>query len=205
MDFEALIRKHVGEDGNIPADNIGKVASAIASAVGRDFVDKKRYDQKLAEIDELTAAKNAAEDKATAAEQWKTKFEASEQAMKDYKAEVAGKETLAAKKAAYRKLLDAEKINSADADLIIAATKFDDLALGDDGKLADADNLTESIKTNYARYIPTTHSKGDNPATPPHNGGDNGANPRAAEIARQFHERRYGAAPAKDGANNNDK
>lgn len=203
MDFEALIKKHVGEDGGISAADIGKVASAVASAVGREFVDKKRYDAKLTEIDELTTAKNAAEDKATAAEQWKSKHDTLKQTFEDYKTEIAGKETLAAKKAAYRKLLDAEKINSADADLIIAATRFDDLALGEDGNLTDADKLTQSIKTNYARYIPTIRYQGDNPENPPRDeGGGNGANPRAAERAKAFRERLYGAAPTK-AANDN--
>jgi hypothetical protein len=38
--------------------------------------------------------------------------------------------------------------------------------------------------------------------TPPKNQGNNGANSRAAELAKQFHERRYGKAPAAEGANN---
>ena len=62
IDFEATINKYAGEDGNIPAGNVAKIASAIASAVGREFVAKDRYNAKLDEITQLENDKQAAED-----------------------------------------------------------------------------------------------------------------------------------------------
>ena len=67
MDFGELIRKHVGEDGNIAASEIDKLVSAVSTAVGRDFVDKARYRAKLDEIETLKTEKQTAEDNATAA------------------------------------------------------------------------------------------------------------------------------------------
>ena len=40
IDFEALITKHAGEDGSIPAASIAKAAAGISAAVGREFVAK---------------------------------------------------------------------------------------------------------------------------------------------------------------------
>ena len=42
-----------------------------------------------------------------------------------------------------------------------------------DGKIDNADALSESIKKDYADFIPTTKTKGTDPVTPPSNGGKN--------------------------------
>lgn len=194
MDFGELIRKHVGEDGNIAASEIDKLVSAVSTAVGRDFVDKARYRAKLDEIETLKTEKQTAEDNATAAAGWKKKHDDLEQSFKDYKADIANKQTLASVKAAHRKMLADKKINDADIDLIMAATNYDGWKLNDQGELADAENISKSIDEKYARYIPKVESHGDNPATPPHNpnGGDNAAEIRA--LTAKWHEAKYGAA-----------
>ena len=40
-------------------------------------------------------------------------------------------------------------------------------------KIDNADTLSESIKKDYADFIPTTKTKGTDPVTPPSNGGKN--------------------------------
>lgn len=192
MDFGELIRKHVGEDGNIAASEIEKLVSAVSAAVGRDFVDKARYRAKLDEIETLKTEKQTAEDNATAAAGWKKKHDDLEQSFKNYKADIANKQTLASVKAAHRKMLADKKINDADIDLIMAATNYDGWKLNDQGELADAENISKSIDEKYARYIPKVESHGDNPANPPHNpnGGDNAAEIRA--LTAKWHAAKYG-------------
>lgn len=127
---------------------------------------------------------------------WKAEYEKLEQSFKDYKDDVASKASLAAKKEQYRsKVLDPLKINRDDADLIMAATDFGKLNLDNDGNLADVEGLTNTAKTQYKRYIPTTDTKGAPVENPPKD--DNGSdapNPRAAERAKAFMEARYGGA-----------
>lgn len=89
-----------------------------------------------------------------------------------YKAEVAGKETSAKVRAAYRTLLEGEKIDPKRFDVIMRATSFDGMKLDGDGKLEDADKLRESIKSDWADFIQTTGTKGADVSTPPGNGGD---------------------------------
>ena len=204
FDFEAIITKHAGEDGNIPAGNIGKVVSAISSAVGREFVAKDRYNAKLDEITQLEQDKAAAEDSATKAGTWEKKYNSLKEQFDTFKADTDAKAKLADVKAAYRKLLNDAGIDPKRHDTIIKATVFDGMKLGEDGKLEKADDLKKSIETEWADFKVTTRTKGAEVDNPPKNEDGNGANPRAAEIARKFHERRYGAAPAKDGANNNE-
>lgn len=204
IDFEAIITKHAGEDGSIPAGNIGKVVSAISSAVGREFVAKDRYNAKLDEITQLEQDKAAAEDSATKAGTWEKKYNSLKEQFDTFKADTDAKAKLADVKAAYRKLLNDAGIDPKRHDTIIRATVFDGMKLGEDGKLEKADDLKKSIETEWADFKVTTRTKGAEVDNPPKNEDGNGANPRAAEIARKFHERRYGAAPAKDGANNNE-
>lgn len=198
MDFEALIKKHVGEDGSV---DVAKLATAIASNVGREFVEKKRYDDKLHEIEQLKTEKQTAEDSATAAAGWKKKHDDLKQRFEDYKADVAGKETLAAVKAAHRKLLHEQKIDDADIDLIVAATDYSGMKLDDKGGLADAENIKADIVTRYARYIPKDKSSGDESAKPIPGADNGGANPRAAEREKMFRARRYGIDNDKKGEN----
>ena len=131
---------------------------------------------------------------------WKAEYDKEHKAFEDYKKGVADKETLATKKRLYREILDGLKINAADADLIMAGTEFGEITIGDDGKLSDADGLKKAAGEKYKRYIPTIDEKGAHVDNPPKGGNDNGANPRAAELAKAYHERRYGPAPA-NGAN----
>lgn len=204
IDFEALITKHAGEDGTIPAGNVAKIASAIASAVGREFVAKDRYNAKLDEITQLEQDKAAAEDNATKAGNWEKKYNTLKDQFDTFKADTEAKAKLADVKSAYRKLLNDAGIDPKRHDTIIKATVFDGMKLGEDGKLEKADDLKKSIETEWADFKVSTRTKGADVDNPPKDNDGNGANPRAAEIARKFHERRYGAAPKAEANNNNE-
>lgn len=191
MDFEALIKKHVGEDGTVDA---GKLATAIASAVGREFVEKRRYDDKLHEIETLKTDKQAAEDKATAAESWKQKHDELKKSFDAYRTDVANKAALASVKAAHRKLLAEQKIDDADIDLIMAATDYSSMKLTDKGELDNAEGIKSDIKTKYARYIPNVESKGNPPATPPRQDGTGTNADEIRAMTARWHAAKYGEA-----------
>lgn len=200
IDFEALITKHAGEDGNIPAGNVGKIVSAISNAVGREFVAKERYNAKLDEITQLEQDKAAAEDSATKAGNWEKKYNSLKEQFDTFKSDTEAKEKLSSVKAAYRKLLEESGIDSKRLDTIIKATVFDGMKLGEDGKLEKSDDLKKSIETEWADFKVTTKTKGADVDNPPKDNPGNGANPRAAEIAKARYERMYGKAPAESGA-----
>ena len=89
----------------------------------------------------------------------------------DYKADVAARETGAAKEAAYRVLLTEAGIDPKRIDTVIRAEKsgFGELKLGDDGKFENAGELSKTIKANWADFITTTTTTGVPTATPPTN------------------------------------
>lgn len=171
-DFENIIRTHIGEDGSIPPEAIAKLAKAISTAVGNEFVDKTRYKAKLEEIDVLKSEKQTAEDSATTAEKWKTKYEALKSDFETYKGEQTKKETHNAKKNAYRELLKEIGVSEKRIDAVLKVSDVDGVELDEKGQIKDADKLSESVKTEWADFITTTTTKGAKTPTPPKNNPD---------------------------------
>lgn len=107
---------------------------------------------------ELDALKNGKD--------WKAEYDKLDKSFKDYKAEVAGKETLEAKQAAYRKLLTAENIPVKFHDRIIKMTDFDAVEMEGDA-IKDEAQQRGNIKSEWGEYVSTTETKGDKPDNPP--------------------------------------
>lgn len=167
-DFEGIIKNHVSEDGSIPADAIAKLYKAITTAVGNEFVDKSRYKAKLEEIENLKNDKQTAEDNATTASKWETKYKALKDDFDQYKADQTKKEAHSAKEKAYSELLKEAGIPEKRLAAVLKVSDVDALELID-GKIKDSEKLTESIKAEWADFIPTTMQTGANTATPPEN------------------------------------
>lgn len=198
--FEQIIKKHVGEDGNIPGSAIDDIVTAVKNAVGGEYVDKKRYENKLTEIDALKEKLQTAEDSVTVAEKYKQKYETEKQKFADFRNEQDKKATRESKKTAYTDLL--KEIGIADK-WINRATKgvaFDDLELDEEGKIKDAEKLTETIKSEWGDCIATEGTKGADTATPPNNDGREGAKgpSRAAQIANKYRADLYGVENKED-------
>ena len=171
IDFEALITKHAGEDGNIPAANIAKIVSAISSAVGREFVPKDRYNAKLDEITQLEQDKAAAEDSATKAGKYEERYNKEHEAFEKYKSDVEAKAALDAVKEAYKGLLSEASIDPKRHATIMRATSFDGLKLDKDGKLENVDKLKADIEKDWADFKVTTTTKGAQVENPPASNG----------------------------------
>lgn len=170
-DFESIVRNHVSEDGNIPSEAIAKLVKAISTAVGNEFVEKSRYKAKLEEIDALTEEKQTAQDSATTAEKWKTKYQALKDDFDTYKTEQTKKESHAAKEKAYRALLQEAGVSEKRLESVLKVSDIDGVELDDKGAIKGADKLTESIKSEWADFITTTETRGANTSNPPANRG----------------------------------
>ena len=168
-DFESIIKGHIGEDGNIPAEAIAKLTKAISTTVGNEFVEKNRYKAKLDEIDTLKNEKQTAEDNVATAEKWKTKYEALKSDFDTYKGEQAKKETHNAKEKAYRELLKAVGVSEKRIDTVLKVSDVDSVELDEKGQIKEADTLAESVKTEWADFITITSKKGADTANPPEN------------------------------------
>ena len=170
-DFAEIIKKHAGEDGNIPAAAIQTLVTAISNAIGNEYVAKERYKEKLNEIDDLTGKLQTAEDGVATAEKWKVKYEAVKKDFSDFKAEQAKKDTRTAKETAYRALLKEAGVNEKRIEAVLRVSDVDGVERDDKAQIKGADKLSEAIKTEWADFIPITNIVGAPTATPPANTG----------------------------------
>lgn len=88
-----------------------------------------------------------------------------------YKSDVKGKEVQATRTKAYRTLLKEAGVSEKRIDSILKITDLSQIDYDEDNKIVDADKVTESIKTEWAEFIPIIEKKGVDVANPPANNG----------------------------------
>lgn len=110
-------------------------------------------------------------------------------AFDDYKEAQTAKETRAAKESAVVAVLKAAGIPEKRIPSILRVYDVDSVELDNTGKAKNADNLTESAKTEWADFIPTTTTQGAPTANPPANTG--GGKMTKADIYRKDDHGRY--------------
>lgn len=164
----------------------------VTSALKDQVKEYKADAEKLPGVQkELNDLKND-----TSASDWEKKYNDEHSAFETYKKDIAGKETLAKIKAAYKKLLTDCKVGEKHLDSILRVTDFSNMKIGEDGSLEGADKLKESISSDWSGFISTKETKGTNVENPPGNDGgeESKSTGRAAELAAKYHENLYGKA-----------
>ena len=156
---------------NIEEEKIEQIIDAHSETVDALKAERdgfKEDAEKLAavqkELDEL---------KAKGDDGYKAKYEAEKAAHDALKADIAAKETKKAKTDAYRELLKGANIDEKRIATILRAEAptIDKIELDADGKIKNAEQYTQSIKSDWADFIVTQSAKGANTATPPAHGG----------------------------------
>ena len=105
------------------------------------------------------------------------------QSFDDYKAEVAAKETKAAKEAAYRAILKDANLSEKGIEKAIKYAEWDKIELETDGKLKGASDHIKSVKEEWAEYVTTTTTTGAKTSNPPANTGSGTGKTRDEIIA----------------------
>ena len=143
---------------------------------------KADRDKYKADADKLPGVQKELDDLKKDGGDWETKYNTEKKAHEDYRAEVARKETRAAKEKAYRQLLSDANISDKRIETVIKADAsiIEAMELDKDGKPAKAEELAANIKTEWADFVVTTQSKGASVEHPPKNTG--GAAKTKAEI-----------------------
>lgn len=189
-DFEKIIRKHVNDDGNIPADSIPVLVQAVAKAVGENFVTIDRYNVKKQLADELQGKLEESEGQTEKYNKLKTEYDA-------YKNEQEAKALRSDKESAYREMLKKIGIPEKRLAVIMKTVNFDELDWKD-GTFTKADELEKGAKEDWADFIVTSKETGVNSPNPPDgNGADVNKPSRAAELAKRYQEQMYGKVESK--------
>ena len=87
----------------------------------------------------------------------------------NYKADVAAKETKAAKEAAYRAILKDANLSEKGIEKAIKYAEWDKIELGEDGKLKGANDHIKAVREEWAEYVTTTTTTGAKTSNPPAN------------------------------------
>lgn len=192
----ALSRKFLAAM-DIPAEKIDEIIAAHAETV--NAIKEERDDLKT-QLDSLGNVEKDLEKAQKKLEEyesgdWENKYNTLKGEYDTYKTDTETKAVKTAKEAAYKKLLAEAGVSDKRIETImkVSGATIEGLELDKDGKIKDADKLTESAKTEWADFIVTTEPKGADVSNPPANEGDGGKQPsRAAQMAAQYRNEHYG-------------
>lgn len=182
---------------DIPAEKIDEIMSAHVETVN---AIKEERDNLKADADRLKTVEKELEKanekiEAFNSGDWENKYNALKGEYDTYKTDTETKAAKAAKESAYKKLLIEAGISDKRIETImkVSGATVDGLELDKDGKIKDADKLTESAKTEWADFIVTEGKKGaDVPNPADSTGGDVNKPSRAAQLAAQYRNEHYG-------------
>ena len=174
---------------------IGEIMNAHLATVNeiKDERDTLKADaNKLSAVEkELESAKEKLEAYKTG--DWENKYNSLKGEYDSYKTETEAKAVKASKEAAYKQLLLDAGISDKRIASVMRVSDIDSIKLNSDGKIDEAEKLTESVKTEWADFIVTKHEQGAGVPNPPANDGDGGKQPsRAAEMVAKYRSEHYG-------------
>ena len=181
----ALTRKFLRALG-IEDDKVEEIIGAHLETVNplKDERDNlKEQADKAAElqkqVDALTKQGSSTEDLAK-------KYEDEHKAFEAYKADVEAGKAEAAKKSAYRKLLESSGIDPKRIDAVMRVSDVSAIEIGEDGNIVDADKLTEQIKTDWSDFVISTGTVGQRVDTPP---AKQQGKPEPTNLAEALHQK----------------
>ena len=152
---------------DIPEEKIDSIIEGHKETVDALKEQREEY-KKAAEKYEATKAEL---DAIKAKGDFEQKYNDEHAAFEKYKSEREASDTKSAKESAYKELLMAAGISEKRIPAILKVTDLSAIELNKDGKIKEADKLTEGIKTEWADFVTSTHQQGASTKTPPANDG----------------------------------
>lgn len=154
----------------IDEEKIDEIISMHSETVDGLKADVSKY---KADAEKLPSVQKQLDDlKAAGDNGYQEKYEKEHKAFEDFKANVAAKESKAAKEKAVRAYFESKNITGANLDLAMRGCGEEMAALEMDGeKIKDTKSLDALVDGTYKGLVSTTQTHGANPANPPANTG----------------------------------
>ena len=160
----ALTRKMLKAMG-IEDEKIDQIIEAHTEVTDALKTENEGLKKKAADYD--TVKKELDSLKANSTDDWKDKHDKVKKEFDDYKNGIETEKTLASKKNAFTALLESIGIKEAIAkENALLKANFDEIEL-DGEKIKDAEKLTETLKTTYAKFVEEPSTVGAKVDTPP--------------------------------------
>lgn len=173
----ALSRKFLSALG-IEADKIDEIIEAHAATVNalkeeRDNfkADAERYKDTKKELDRVSNELETIKAEGGKEDSYKVKYDALKEEFDDFKNGIEKENTKNSKMKAYKALLKEIGISEKRIDSVAKIADLDSFELDKEGNIKKADDLKDSLKTEWSDFIETTQTKGAEVQNPPHNNG----------------------------------
>jgi len=166
----ALTRKFLSALG-IEEEKAEQIITAHTETVEGLKADRDKFKADAEKLPSVQDELKTLKEKVTGEDPYKEKFEKLQKEYGDYKKDVEAKATTAKKEGAFKALLKEIGIPEKRIDTVIKVSDVSKIEFDDEGKVKDGDKLKDSLKTEWADFIPTTKTEGAKTATPPANTG----------------------------------
>lgn len=180
---------------DIPAEKVDEIIAAhveTTSALKEQIEGVTATAADLAKANAKIAELQKAVDDANAAG-WEKKYNETKAEFDTYKSDIEKKAVRGAKESAYKQLLVDAGISEKRIGSIMKLSDIDGVSLDKEGKIKDAEKLTESIKSEWADFIVTEGTKGAETPKPAESTGGTPPTPsRAAQLVAQYRSEHYG-------------
>lgn len=193
--IEQIIEAHTETTDSLKAerDRLKKEAEKVAG-LEEQLESVKAQLEKASDRSEYDALKGKYDDANKQLEKLQGTNKQLQQDYDAYKAEVGERETKRAKSKAYKELLTKAGVSQKYVGTVMKVADLSKIELEEDGGIKGADELVDSLKSEWKDFIPTKQTRGNKPDTPPEvDGGIKGANPRAVQIAKDRHRKLFGS------------
>ena len=165
----ALTRKMLKAMG-IEDDKIDQIIEAHSETVDGLKTDLKKYEEDAKVLPDIRKQleKAQADLEAGKKDSYKVKYDALKEDFEKFKNEQTQKENHEEKESAYRGILKAAGISEKRIDAILKVSDIDSLEI-EDGKIKDAEKLTENAKKEWADFVVETTNGVKTPNPPANN------------------------------------
>lgn len=182
----ALTRKMLKAMG-IEDEKIEQIIEEHVESIDGLKAERDRYKSGAEEAEGLRKQLEEAKAAGEGAGEYEEKYKAKCKELDDFKSKVDGEAAEREKRGLYRKLLEDAGIDPKRVDSVLKVSDLSGVTVKD-GAIEGADDLTESIKSDWADFIATTSTKGASVPNPPKGGGGAAAPKNLREALHQRYE-----------------
>lgn len=126
---------------------------------------------------------------------YKAMYEQEHSDFEAYKNQIAETER---KKTAFRRLLREVPISEKRVDAVMKLTDFSEMQLDENGELVNSDLIRASVKNEWSEYVVKVWDRGEDVAHPPRQDYSSDNRAYIRQLAKKWHEERYGKKKAED-------
>lgn len=171
----------------IEDEKIDQIIDEHAESVNALKAQRDEFKEAAGKADGYKKELDALKAKGEGAGEYEEKYKAKCKELDDYKAEVAGEKAAAEKRGLYRKLLESAGVDPKRIDTVLKVSDLSGVTVKD-GAIEGADDLTESIKSDWSDFITVKTTQGATVPNPPKGTGGAAAPKNLREALHQRYE-----------------